>query len=516
MPTKSTVAGPKTLCNNQLVAIDTLPGFKDCRGYFIDQFGNVYSNRNLTQSLELDDDTIFQIKTLARNTNPAIIARKLNLDLSIVVKAINHDHALRTQKPSSNPRNGYLYVQFSRKGKKAKGAAIHRLVALAFHGKTRKKGLVVRHIDDNKHNNHKDNLRWGTASDNWRDYSRNKDSLPYRERIEIAANEKIEWQKQSKDQHRFNKQQALRKSLIDRGAIELSDYPNYFVLFESDQPIIISICRGVETQLSQKSRNQYGHLSVDLYKSGKKLSRGVHRLVKLAFSGAPAVDKPNVLHIDGNPRNNSLANLKYGSSLDNLYDALEHTQADGLRHYKATDQIVLAIFELTANKPELKQREIAEMFGIDRTLVGKILRGEIASRVEIAPALKKKAQKRLKDSPKKTPSNISDTVRLKFATTDITRIELASMFGVSKKTVHVILSNPNRKDVTTTRNLQSEIDNRLRNNIGAHIRQFSNEQIIEIRKLASEGITFSELGRKFDVHRVSIRSIVNYKTYKNV
>lgn len=50
----------------------------------------------------------------------------------------------------------------------------------------------------------------------------------------------------------------------------------------------------------------------------------VHRLVLLAFVGPPATNSAEVCHIDGNPANNQLANLRWGSSSENKADQVRH------------------------------------------------------------------------------------------------------------------------------------------------------------------------------------------------
>lgn len=57
-----------------------------------------------------------------------------------------------------------------------------------------------------------------------------------------------------------------------------------------------------------------GHLCVVL---GRRNTRLVHALVMLAFVGArPA--KADVLHVDHNPANNTLKNLRYGTRSENM------------------------------------------------------------------------------------------------------------------------------------------------------------------------------------------------------
>lgn len=55
-------------------------------------------------------------------------------------------------------RRPYVYTGKTKK-------CVHQLVALAFYGE-RPEGKEVRHLDGNKLNNHKDNLRYGTRSEN--------------------------------------------------------------------------------------------------------------------------------------------------------------------------------------------------------------------------------------------------------------------------------------------------------------------------------------------------------------
>ena len=65
-----------------------------------------------------------------------------------------------------------------------------------------------------------------------------------------------------------------------------------------------------------------GHLQVGLYRNGKGYARKVHRLVAEAFLGSqPDLE---VCHIDGNPQNNHVDNLSYGTRSQNTLDAVLH------------------------------------------------------------------------------------------------------------------------------------------------------------------------------------------------
>ena len=66
------------------------------------------------------------------------------------------------------------------------------------------------------------------------------------------------------------------------------------------------------------------HLQVALRRPGHPSDyKYVHALVMIAFVG-PYPDGMNVCHNDGNPKNNHLSNLRYGTHTDNMRDMLKH------------------------------------------------------------------------------------------------------------------------------------------------------------------------------------------------
>lgn len=68
---------------------------------------------------------------------------------------------------------------------------------------------------------------------------------------------------------------------------------------------------------------EQGHMRVMLYKDGGSRRELVHRLVLSAF-GRPAKKGEQCCHKDGNPLNNHIANLQWGSQSDNWQDRIRH------------------------------------------------------------------------------------------------------------------------------------------------------------------------------------------------
>ena len=115
-----------------------------------------------------------------------------------------------------------------------------------------------------------------------------------------------------------------------------------------------------------------GHQVVSLGRSRRTF---VHHLVLEAFIG-PRPPGAGTRHLDGDPSNNQPSNLKWGTQGENLEDMRKHgNQVRGTKHghAKLTEDNVN---EIKALKGKLYQREIAKMFGITQTMVGKIHRGK--------------------------------------------------------------------------------------------------------------------------------------------
>lgn len=131
--------------------------------------------------------------------------------------------------------------------------------------------------------------------------------------------------------------------------------------------------------------NKAGYAMVTLAPTRSK--RYVHQLVALAFIGPPP-DGQEIRHLDGNPRNNHVHNLCYGTPAENQGDRLRHgrdNRGEKSGTAKLTREDVMEIRRRYG--PYSKngrgrahggdtQRSLAAEYGVSWQRIGSIVRGE--------------------------------------------------------------------------------------------------------------------------------------------
>lgn len=113
---------------------------------------------------------------------------------------------------------------------------------------------------------------------------------------------------------------------------------------------------------------------VKLKSNGRYHHRKIHRIVLEAFVG-PKPEGMEARHLDGNPQNNRVDNLKWGTRIENNNDQITHGTAyvaRGERHKKAklTEADVVRIRSATAS-----MKELAEHYGLNYTYIYRVKNG---------------------------------------------------------------------------------------------------------------------------------------------
>ena len=113
-----------------------------------------------------------------------------------------------------------------------------------------------------------------------------------------------------------------------------------------------------------------GHLSVILGRGS--FGKPVHQLVLLTFCGKPPI-KNEVLHINGDPTDNRLENLRYGTRTENILDVYRQGKCWRKLSIEDVDWIRFALF------CGIRGSDIAKAKGVSQTTISSIKKGHTFS-----------------------------------------------------------------------------------------------------------------------------------------
>ena len=119
-----------------------------------------------------------------------------------------------------------------------------------------------------------------------------------------------------------------------------------------------------------KANNGYCYVTLD-----RKLT-ALHRVVICTFTNNPLKNNLVAMHLDNNPKNNTLDNLKLATQAENIkHKCFQNMQAKGSENgaSKLTEEIVKQIKD---RYQEVKSsRKLAKEFGIEKTAILRIMNG---------------------------------------------------------------------------------------------------------------------------------------------
>ncbi len=124
-----------------------------------------------------------------------------------------------------------------------------------------------------------------------------------------------------------------------------------------------------------------GYPVVGIYFShaGRSKHRFVHRLVCVAWHGVPPNNRMEVAHLDGSRTNASASNLRWATAEENWADRKRHGRTSPPRGEqqgaaKLTTAQVIQIRNIY-NSGQMKQIDIARMFGVRDSTISRIITG---------------------------------------------------------------------------------------------------------------------------------------------
>jgi len=130
---------------------------------------------------------------------------------------------------------------------------------------------------------------------------------------------------------------------------------------------VFSFIKGYRKRL--KSGKVHGHLVVDIRANGCGSSYYVHHLVLTTFVSC----KPNGLecrHLDGNPKNNVISNLAWGTRRENTFDKARHGGKINCKQKLIFSEV------LRVRNGSEKIKDLAKEFNVTRSCLYKIRAGK--------------------------------------------------------------------------------------------------------------------------------------------
>ncbi len=135
--------------------------------------------------------------------------------------------------------------------------------------------------------------------------------------------------------------------------------------------------------------HKFGHYFVVLYINHKRLVCGVHRLVLKTYVG-PCPKDMECRHLNGNPADNRLKNLKWGTRSENSKDSIKHGTHSAVNKYGEKngnsklsnwERHVILYEYLTGS---FSQRKLAKIFGVTYSTIWYLVHGKIWPFINLA------------------------------------------------------------------------------------------------------------------------------------
>lgn len=243
-----------------------------------------------------------------------------------------------------------------------------------------------------------------------------------------------------------------------------------------------------------------GHLQFGASIKGVVKMVQIHTAVMLAFIG-PRPDGLETRHLDGDPANNCLENLRYGTRSENIADAKRHGT------FPLLEERPGAILNRAQAREIVESREpvkvLAKRYGVTESAIGQVRCGSTWSSVTGDLLEARRANR---------PNRFTAEQVVDIFTSDSTAASLAERFGVRPQTIFSVWARRNYSEITR------DLPSRLRSQRGERSTSSSltRDQVVDILRRGAGGESRRALSEEFHVSHTTISSILNDKTWKHV
>ena len=194
----------------------------------------------------------------------------------------------------------------------------------------------------------------------------------------------------------------------------------------------------------KKHRREQVYRVVCLHVGGVQLTIPVHRLVALAFLGAPQDGQTLVRHLNGDGVDNRADNLAWGGPKENSEDARRH----GTLPQGELGTSVLSVMDVRAIRRMLQDglshAEIGRTSGVSGGVVSDVASGASWSHLPLieGEAATNKPSGVRRGSENRASKLVEDDIRIirsEYASGNKTQVELARQFGVIQSTISQVI-----------------------------------------------------------------------------
>jgi len=243
----------------------------------------------------------------------------------------------------------------------------------------------------------------------------------------------------------------------------------------------------------------------------------LHRLVWAAFGSEPLSDTPrkvHVAHLDGDPANNHIDNLRQCSAKENASHKFEHgSQVRGEDSALATLTREQVLGIRRAGIDGTPQAELAEKYDVAATTIADIIRRRSWRHLDRLPGEPKPKKKKKRTRP--TAEKVL-AIREQLWSTSRTQKDIAAEFGLSRPTISAIKHRVSWAHLPLVEGEEGEVTPRQKCGDGAYARACSpltEDDVRAIKAALRAGkTTQAAIARR---HGVSPMTISNIKTGRN-